>query len=778
MKTMGKKLFELFVLLMILVTGSVVLADTFTATIKEKGTGVPVENATVLLIYDEDIEVAASYINNPVYDETDDIGIVHFSDIRTPRAIRVLAPGYEALLQSNSTQQNSMVVYISPIEVEGEGLSVTAERLNEKTSKIILSAQELSQAPGSQGDPIKALSTLPGLVSAGENTGAAYMRGSDIADNIIWVNRAPVGYLYHFGGFQSTIHPKLIEDINLFTGGFPVEYGDALGGVIDVKLRPPKTDRTHTYFDISTITSSFLVEGPVNDTDSFYVSGRRSYIDLILSPEDFNEITEDENEADPDQFTLVPHFYDLQGLYRHDLEEGYLDTYFFISGDSFEMELIGSAISDPQLAGQLQNEIEFQTTGINWQQRLNQSWNHVMVLSYYHFISKSRVGTDVNGDPFFADVEESTIFFQPEWRYKATKKYEISLGISASYTEAPVDVYSPAASNQQPGDDFTSSNKYRLNKTLYGSEVDTYIKYRKRWTQKLTSTLGINYSNVKVDGGYKEHEISPRANLEYQISNDTLLFGGWGIYKQTPAAEELIEVFGNPELEVNKSEHRILGVEHKFNELYSIKTEIYHKPMENLVIGISDVDPPDNFVNEGTGEAYGLDVFFKREPRNKKLGWISLSLAKSERTNELTNETRDFAGDQPFTLTAVWGEPFSGNWKRWSWSIKAQYHSGTPYTEIIDRHREDPSDPDSRWIAEYGEVNAARTPDFKKVDIRFTRNKLFNESKLSFYVDIQNMTFSKNIVGYDYGNEFEKIDNPTEITGLPFFPYFGIELEF
>ena len=53
-----------------------------------------------------------------------------------------------------------------------------------------------------------------------------------------------------------------------------------------------------------------------------------------------------------------------------------------------------------------------------------------------------------------------------------------------------------------------------------------------------------------------------------------------------------------------------------------------------------------------------------------------------------------------------------------------------------------------------------------------------NAGKLKFYVDIQNVTFAKNIVEYDYGNEFEKIANPTEITGTGFFPFFGAEIEF
>jgi len=49
---------------------------------------------------------------------------------------------------------------------------------------------------------------------------------------------------------------------------------------------------------------------------------------------------------------------------------------------------------------------------------------------------------------------------------------------------------------------------------------------------------------------------------------------------------------------------------------------------------------------------------------------------------------------------------------------------------------------------------------------------------VKFYVDIQNITNNNNIVEYDYGNEYEKIDDRTEVIGMKFFPFFGVELEY
>ncbi len=745
--------------------GSANAAD-ITITVKEKGSGAPIEGATVVID------------NSDIYAETDDLGEASFSGIAPPSSIKILAAGFETLVKSVTKKEVDITLYLTPFIIESEGLEVTAERLVEKTSKLTLSTAELAKAPGTGGDPLKAITTLPGVVVASEGSAEVYMRGSNSNENITWVNNAPVGYLYHFGGFQSTINPALIEDINIFLGGFPVQYGDALGGVVDAKLRTPKSDRMRYRFDISTIASSFLVEGPAGESggDSFFMAGRRSYFDLIFSPSDVSDMFNEDDEEESDRVVLVPRFYDFQTLYRHQLKDGYLDGYLFTAGDEMEMELRSMAKSDPQLAGEARQKIEYQTVGLTWQQRWNSRWDSIATLSYIHEKSSDRLGRDEQGNSFYAHVEEKTLYLQEELRWQAQADTQFSFGMESTYSNAPVNLYAPRSyTEDDPDFDFTSQKKHRFKKEIRASSISPFIKYRQQWGDRLTTQLGLRHTNIEVTGGFHTHQFSPRARLEYKLAPSTLLTAAWGQYIQMPEGEEIIESFGNPSLLMTEAEHRILGVEHQFNPLYSIKAEIYHKPMKNLVIALDENDPPNNYANRGSGEAYGFDLFIKRKPSQGKIGWLSLSWARSRRTNEITNITRDFSGDQPLTITAVWGQPFGGSWQRWDWSIKAQAHDGKPYTAVVNRHWDATN---NRWVAEYGKHNAERLPTYYKIDLRIGRKVLFNESKLKFYLDLQNVTFARNIVEYDYGNEYEKIDKPTETTGMSFFPFFGVEMEF
>ncbi len=757
------------------------LADGFTVTVVDAFTHQAIESATVVIVKPVTAGRDATPSTTTMdHAQTDEQGKVSFSNIDLPVDIRVLAAGYDKQILHAVQYRDDFRLALQPHTVYSEGVEVVASRIEETTSRIDLPAEILRRAAGSGDDPLKAITSLPGIVETEETSSRVYMRGSGSDENIVWINRTPVGYLYHFGGFQSTVHPKLVEDINLFLGGFPVEYGDALGGAIDVRLRTPRNDRLHTYLDISTISTSFLLEGPASGQDSFFVAGRRSYLDALMSPQDFNDAFEDEDDPDPDQVTLVPRFYDLQSLYHHELENGSLDTYLFAAGDKESLDIRGSAAADPQLAGRLYSEIEYQTLGTTWRQLWNERWSHVMVFSLYHEKERFELGRDNDGNPFYVYADAKTLLWQPEIRYQVNARSSWDMGIASSYIEAPVNLYITAPPDEDdPNFDFTSQPKYRLEKTLYVHSTDPYVKYRRHWSDRITTSLGMAYTAVEVTGGFRARELSPRAGLEYKLSDSTLLSAFWGRYLQVPSGVEIIENFGNPGLKMLEAEHRILGVEHRFNSLYSIKAEVYHKPMKNLVVNVENNLPPENYANAGTGEAYGIDLYLKRKAVNNTFGWLSASWSRTERTNTLTDERHDFVGDIPWSVTAVWGQPFkSKNWEKWEWSIKAKVNAGRLYTPIIGRHREDPNDASSRWIAEYAETNSARAPTYYKVDLRIGRNSQSNNAKFKFYVDIQNVTFNENIVDYDYGNQYEYIDNPKKVTGLEFFPYFGVEMEF
>ena len=77
-------------------------------------------------------------------------------------------------------------------------------------SIITENAQKIIDVPGSLGDPLMAVFSLPGVLSEGEG-GAPAVRGSSPSDNLYRVDGAPAGYVFH--AFSTSIFNENINGV-------------------------------------------------------------------------------------------------------------------------------------------------------------------------------------------------------------------------------------------------------------------------------------------------------------------------------------------------------------------------------------------------------------------------------------------------------------------------------------------------------------------------------------------------------------------------------------
>ncbi len=764
----GKASFLIFFLL--LVAPPLALGDQLHLILVNKVTGEPVEDATVVV---ED--------GSGLHGMSDHRGELSFRDLNYPVRIKILAAGYAPVRFSLHPRKPVVKVLLTPLAVEAEGLEVVADRIPEKISKITLTHDEIAYAPGGQGDALKVIQSLPGVVTVNGNSGMMYIRGSSPEENGVWINTLPVGYLYHWGGLRSTLNPALIEDFNLFLGGFPVEYMDRLGGMLDVRLRAPRKDRLHQHYHVGTFESSFLVEGPIgkHGKDGFYVAARRSYIDLLTSPDTFNAALGNED-SDDDRVITVPRFYDAQALWQRDLSNGVIQLQYFAAGDKLEVENRTAAEADPELVGELRQETSYQTAGLTWFQFWGNRWSSRLAFSQGEQRDNITLGTDMDtGLPYFARSIVRTTRIQPELIRQDRNGNSFTGGVEFTYLEAPINLHisTPPAENE-PFYDFTGTKKYRKHATLYANGQALFFKQRTVWSDRFTTILGIRHSRIAGTAGIDMSGTAPRMAVEYRLDERTLLTASWGRYFQMPSGEKLIEGFSNPDLAFTEAEHRILGIRYRSETPWSLQLEAYHKPLDNLVVRVPDAEPGENYLNKGRGEAYGIDLLIRRQPRGRKMGWLGYSWGRSLRTNELTGEKFPSSGDQPHTLTLVWKQPMPGKARRWDWGIKLQIASGKPYTPVTGRYQETLPNGTKRWRPIYGKINSARLPDYFRLDLRFDRRIPMKGWELGLYMELQNITQHENVIRYDFGNSYQYYRRPKKVTGLPFLPYFGITATF
>ena len=146
-----------------------------------------------------------------------------------------------------------------------------------------LQAERVAKIAGANNDPLRAVETLPGVARPPLGETVVLVRGAGANDSIVMVDGTPVLLLYHLGGLQSFLNPALLDRVDFYPGNFSVRYGRAIGGAIDARLRAPRSDAWHGIADVSLLSASLLVEGPVSDKLSIALAGRRSNIDAQLA---------------------------------------------------------------------------------------------------------------------------------------------------------------------------------------------------------------------------------------------------------------------------------------------------------------------------------------------------------------------------------------------------------------------------------------------------------------------------------------------------------------
>ena len=646
--------------------------------------------------------------------------------------------------------------YLSPIVIPGE-------RNEDRVGKTVISGQELEQVAGSGGDPLKAVQSLPGVTSANDASSAPVVRGSRPGDNAYYLDDIEVGYLYHLGGLISVVPADLVSDFNLFASAFGPQYGDVIGAVFDVGLRNPRTDRFGAKIDVSLLASELLLEGPVSKNQSFFLSARRSYFDLLI-----NKIDNSEQGVS----VVVPNYYDYLGKYVWDINDSNrLKIYLNGAGDEIAIKVSEDsdiARNEPVFAGESFANTNYHNQSLVWDSKGSKQ-NNSLIIGHRTTSANSKTGT-----AFKLSSDWDTLFIREAFRYRGIKRHDMTIG--GGYNKYAISInadgVNPGCTEYNPENcsNVTDAPRASFHDTLHVNFWDGFVKDRWRLLEKVTWITGARYTHEDyLDKDFLE----PRLGLEWDWSQSTLFTMGWGKYHQFPSGRYILENFGNPHLDHIKSDHWVVGVESKLDRTWFVKSDLYYKSFDNFVVA----DKTQNFVNGASGKAYGIEFLLKRNPVDALSGWLSVTLSKSERQIDTTGQSFPFDYDQPVIVTFVSTYKFT---PKFQMGMKWNYHSGSRYTPItggnpVDDGNSDPSD--DRYVPELGENNSARFPDYHRLDLRFDYDWFFNKWKLQSYFEIINVYNQCNVAGYDYDREYN-VASKKKVCQLPTIPYFGLQAEF
>jgi TonB family protein len=644
--------------------------------------------------------------------------------------------------------------YETVVEGEREVLEVT---------RRTLSRQQLSSVPGTFGDPIRAIQTLPGLQRAPFGLGLLLVRGSNPDDTGIYVDGHEVPSLFHFLGGPSIFNAEMLDSLDLYPGGFPARFGRHHGGAVALELRPSKSDGVHGSAKVDFIDAGGYLRAPITDDLSLAVAGRRSYIDLFLGfvlPQP----------AKGGQRIVTPVYYDYSGRLDYNLHEnGRLSIFAIGSSDTLH---VLNKDPDAALSTDLNTSVKFFRVIGTYERVISGDLKLTLSPAWGRdTISFSGAQAEAAGPFTSIGVVNDSLSYRMRVHGRLDEHLTLDTGLDTlsrvtSYQAlVPVD----ATLINAQGVDIPPSQVFRGAQLIgLGGYVDLGIDLTSRW--KLVPSL-------RLDGylldGVARNSVDPRLVARYQLLPTLTLKAYVGHFSQPPQPEGLDRRFGNPELTVEHAIHTGVGYEWKPDHLWSIDSEIYYVSRYDLAVFTSAlVENSDgtfsnvNFLSEGVNHSVGLEVLIKREISEHAYGWLSYTYSEARQRSHPGNDFVPTAFDQPHVLNAV------ASWKPgagWEFGARFQLASGRPDTPIVGADYDADS---GTYIAIRGPSRSIRTPLFVQLDARAEHDWLFERWSLGLYLDIINVTNRKNTEALQYDYRFRQ---SSPVTGFPILPTLGVK---
>jgi hypothetical protein len=100
----------------------------------------------------------------------------------------------------------------------------------------VLSGEELDRVPALGGDSLRSANLLPGMSSMGVSV-RPRIRGGLEDELLVLLDGVEILDPYHFANYQnlfSAIDGRTIDDVDVYSGGFPARYGNRMSGVMEI----------------------------------------------------------------------------------------------------------------------------------------------------------------------------------------------------------------------------------------------------------------------------------------------------------------------------------------------------------------------------------------------------------------------------------------------------------------------------------------------------------------------------------------------------------------
>ncbi len=638
--------------------------------------------------------------------------------------------------------------------------------LNSKTLNI----DQTNRYAGTWGDPARMAQSFAGVSSVNDESNELVIRGNS-PKGLLWtIEGIEVPSPNHFssegasGGIISVLNTNTIRNSRFYTSAFPANYGNALSGVFDIRLKTGNKFKRESSLNINLLGIDLNSEGNFSKkkSGSYLFNYRFTNTKLLRQIGVVKALN-----------VATPKFQDITFKINIPMKNQTVSIW-GIGGENTSDYSISSFL-------ELKNWSNFFASGINYNRQLNKNSSLESIVSYSgyeYYFERNQKFEDQNESKLsnlaYQFLRISNIFYS-----KINSKNSLQIG----------SVFTNSYYQLRGQNEFEFLELLISAKDSNLSEKDNTFIFQNHflWNARFlknTINFGLNNSIFILN---KKFLIEPRLNFSHEFTDRLSLNIGLGLHSRL----EPISIYlyknnqtlngknvQNKHLPPSQSFHKSIGISSFVNDKkIKLTLEAYHQSLFSIGVGDSNILPGSGHISilnqmnatsllplipSGKGINYGLELTLERD-LNKGYYFnyttsIYRSLFSIDRTNWLPSKF-----DNRYVLNFLTGKEWQIGENLFNINFRSTWAGGIrnyPLEIVNSVPLYYTSDGFSRSLK-----------DYIRLDLKFNYTLNFHKTTSTFSIDLNNLINRKNPLTEIYNPVSKQIETINQLGFLPMLNY-------
>ena len=563
-------------------------------------------------------------------------------------SVRATYIGYEPVLLKEQlvTSGKELVLTLRMRESISElGAVVIKPRVNKQqplnemaqVGARMFSVEEATRYAGGMADPARTASMFAGVATGGATNGISIHGNSP--QMLQWrIEGIEVNNPNHFaditeagGGVFTSLNGTVLANSDFMTGAMPAEYGNALSGAFDMKMRVGNNTKHEHAIQVGTLGVDFASEGPLtkNSKASYLINYRYSFLEIAkklhainMEKEtlDYQDLSFKVNVPTTHAGTFAVWFTGLFDRFENDVPDVADRKTLWDSNDSWSTQ--------KSWAGGLTHTYRFRSGGT--------LTSNIAYTGAYQKLGINDYNEQMQQMPDMLGRSLSwNVIISTQHKHKFSSRYTMQNGFEHRHMDFCTWMDYIKVVGGPLYRVFESNGSTGLTRL--------YTNHKIALSQRLSTVAGINVMWFNLNN---QVLVEPRISFQYKTSASSTLSIAYAMNSRKEAIDTYFvlntnsqEPNVNKDLGLTRSHHISASFAQRLGENAMLKIEPYWQwlfdvPVEQgttySVINHNLFYQDRALVNKGAGRNYGIDLTLERYLKDGLYGMFTATLFKSE----------------------------------------------------------------------------------------------------------------------------------------------------